>query len=109
MNDTDNKQRLLTDKLDLEELMTLARESVAAVELDQSMVGRLSRVDALQKQVMSKEVGRRRQVELNRIIAALERIEDGEFGYCLTCGKKIAPKRLILNPSLPQCAKCAAG
>ena len=38
MNDVDYKQRLLSDKLDLEELMTLAKESSAAVELDQSMV-----------------------------------------------------------------------
>lgn len=108
MNNVDYKQHLLADKLDLEELMALARESSAAVELDQSMVGRLSRVDALQKQAMSREVGRRRQVEMNRIIAALERIKDNEFGYCLTCGKKIAPKRLLLNPSLPQCTKCAS-
>ena len=109
MNDVDYKQRLLSDKLDLEELMTLAKESSAAVELDQSMVGRLSRVDALQKQAMATEVVRRRQVELNRIAAALERIEDDEFGFCLTCGKKIEPKRLSLNPSLPQCTHCASG
>lgn len=103
------KQRLLADRDSIQKLITLAREDSAAVVLDQSKVGRLSRMDALQKQAMSQEVGRRRQMELNRIIAALRRIEEGEFGDCLTCGEEIEEKRLKLNPSLPQCSKCAAG
>ncbi len=103
------KQRLLEDRDALQELITLAKEDSAAVDLDQSKVGRLSRMDALQKQAMSQEVDRRRQMELTRIISALHRIEEDEFGYCITCGEDIEGKRLKLNPSLPQCAKCATG
>ena len=55
------------------------------VALDQSMVGRLSRMDALQNQAMALEAERRRGVELQRIDAALARIEEGEFGYCAAC------------------------
>lgn len=103
------KQRLLEDRDALQDLIALAKESTAAVELDQSKVGRLSRMDAMQKQAMSQEVGRRRQMELTRIKAALKRIEEDEFGYCITCGEEIEGQRLKLNPSLPQCAKCATG
>lgn len=102
------KDQLLGEKQQLEEVIALARESTSAVTLDQSKIGRLSRMDALQSQAMSKEVDRRRQMELARIEAALMRIEEGEFGYCITCGKKIKRERLNLNPSLPQCSKCAS-
>ncbi len=81
----------------------------APVELDQQMVGRLSRVDALQVQAMAKETSRRRAAELKRIEAALARIEEGEFGYCLECGEEIAARRLELDPAAPLCIDCASG
>jgi RNA polymerase-binding transcription factor DksA len=37
-----------------------------------------------------------RLVEVNR---ALERIADGSYGTCKTCGKPIAPERLEANPA----------
>jgi len=103
----DFKQKLLDDKQALLDLIKIAKEDGSAVELDQAKVGRLSRMDALQMQAMSNEVDRRRQIELHRIDAALQRIKEDEFGYCITCGEEIEAERLTLNPSLPQCGKCA--
>ena len=79
------------------------------VALDQSMVGRLSRMDALQNQAMALEAERRRGVELQRIDAALARIEEGEFGYCAACGDDIEAKRLDQDPTVPNCISCARG
>lgn len=81
----------------------------APVELDQQMVGRLSRMDALQVQAMAKETSRRRTAELRRVEAALARIGEGEFGYCLECGEEIAVRRLELDPAAPLCITCASG
>lgn len=89
-------------------LIEMESESTKPVELDQTRVGRVSRVDALQGQAMSIEVGRRRHVELQNIRVALGRIEDGEFGYCLECGNQIAIKRLELDPSVKFCIDCAS-
>jgi DnaK suppressor protein len=77
------------------------------VELDQTMVGRLSRMDALQSQAMQLETERRRTVEIQRINAALQRITDSEFGYCVSCGIDIEPKRLDNDPTTPTCFDCA--
>lgn len=93
-----------------QELLRLTESSAEArqpVELDQTRVGRLSRMDALQSQAMSVETDRRRKVELQRIEAALGRIEDGDYGYCVGCGEAIAAKRLALNPTTPLCIDCA--
>ncbi|MEM7043925.1 MAG: TraR/DksA C4-type zinc finger protein [Pseudomonadota bacterium] len=77
------------------------------VELDQTRVGRLSRMDALQHQAMAKETERRRQHELDRIDAALGRLEDGTYGECVACGELIADQRLALDPSALFCIDCA--
>ena len=84
------------------------REAADTVELDQSRVGRLSRMDALQSQAMSRETNRRRKVELSRIEAALQRIADGDYGLCVRCGEEIAEGRLLSDPSAPLCIDCAS-
>ncbi|MGZ8284898.1 MAG: TraR/DksA family transcriptional regulator [Allosphingosinicella sp.] len=50
---------------------------------------------------------RRRRAERNAIEAALRRIDEGEYGYCLTCGEEIAPARLEHNPAATACIRCA--
>ena len=84
-------------------------EERAPVELDQQAVGRLSRMDALQVQAMALETSRRRRTQLRRITAALARIDEGEFGYCLECGDEIAARRIELDPAAPLCIACASG
>jgi DnaK suppressor protein len=81
----------------------------AIVTLDQQSVGRLSRMDAMQRQAMAQATARRRQARASRIEAALGRIEDGEFGYCQDCGEEIGSRRLELDPTLPTCVSCARG
>lgn len=99
--------RLLARRDELRRLAESAEESRRPVELDQSRVGRLSRMDALQDQAMALETERRRQAELKLIEAALARIKDGDFGYCLSCGEAIAPRRLDLDPTAGLCIDCA--
>lgn len=99
---------LLTSKqLEIEETAKKAKNEREPVELDQSRIGRLSRMDAMQVQAMSSAVEQRRMFELKRIDAALARIEDGEYGFCLQCGDNIELNRLELDPSTPKCTTCA--
>ncbi|MCP5367451.1 MAG: TraR/DksA family transcriptional regulator [Hyphomicrobiales bacterium] len=101
------KATLVAMRKELLELAESSRESRAPVELDQTSVGRLSRMDALQVQAMALETGRRRDNEIRMIEAALQRIEDGEYGYCVSCGEEIPLKRLELDPTTPVCVDCA--
>ena len=101
------RQRLIAMREELARLVEAHESDRAVVELDQTTVGRLSRVDALQGQAMAQEVARRREVELKRIDAALKRIDDGDYGYCINCGEEIAVRRLELDPTAPTCIDCA--
>jgi DnaK suppressor protein len=100
--------RLRARRDELLQLTAAHQEESEPVEVDQSSVGRLSRMDALQSQAMALEVERRREAELARIGAALERIEQGEYGECVSCGEAIALKRLEFDPATPVCVRCAA-
>jgi len=81
-----------------------ARKPVA---LDQQSVGRLSRMDAMQVQAMAEAQERRRRGERHRIEQALERLADGDYGYCVECGEEIGLKRLEFDPAIQTCIKCA--
>ena len=106
--DAEHFRRLLLElEQDLLALEQTGDEAAKTVELDQSRVGRLSRMDALQNQAMQLETERRREVELARIDAALERMESDDFGYCVSCGEAIGKKRLEMDPSTPLCIDCA--
>lgn len=107
MNLDKYRKLLLARKTELMDLVKSHEEDSATVELDQTMVGRLSRMDAIQGQAMAEEVKRRRDNELSRIGAALGRMDEDEYGYCLNCGDDIAEERLELDPSISLCNKCA--
>ena len=102
------KQQLLLRKEELLGLTQTNEEAGQIVELDQTRVGRLSRMDALQGQAMSQERKRRRDIELKNIDAALRRIERDEFGYCVACDEEIAMARLEFNPAVTHCISCAS-
>ncbi len=103
------KTRLRDRRAELGDLLERTAEARQVVELDQTRVGRLSRMDALQSQAMSLETTRRRRVEIQRIHGALRRMDEGEYCLCLGCGEAIATKRLTLDPAIAVCIDCASG
>ncbi|MEH6525871.1 MAG: TraR/DksA C4-type zinc finger protein [Sneathiella sp.] len=107
MENKGSKQILLSRREELQSIMQASAEDSKPVELDQSRVGRLSRMDALQGQAMAQETERRRQNELSRIDSALIRVETGDYGFCTNCQENISEKRLELDPSTPLCIDCA--
>jgi DnaK suppressor protein len=43
---------------------------------------------------------------VNRIAAALERLDQGEYGTCVECSEPIAPARLRVMPEVTTCVRC---
>lgn len=52
-------------------------------------------------------LGRMELQEIQMIRAALGRIADGSYGYCVKCGDEISAQRLDLLPHTPFCKACA--
>ncbi len=101
------RERLLKLREDLESVAATNDESSQIVELDQTRMGRLSRMDALQAQAMAKESGRRSEILLQKIAGALERVENGDYGLCRSCDNPIPRKRLEFDPTALFCIQCA--
>jgi DnaK suppressor protein len=104
---TDMRAKLLELREELESVAAASESSSQIVELDQARVGRLSRMDALQAQAMSQASGRRRELILRNISAALERIDNDDYGLCQSCEEMINRKRLEFDPTAVLCIECA--
>lgn len=102
------KQTLIARKEELLLWSQSSSETREAVELDQTRQGRLSRQDALMQQEMAKASERNRNIELQKIEAALKRIENDDYGYCVKCDEAISEKRLDFDPSITLCVECAS-
>lgn len=100
------REQLLRMRANLQERARELADAGARVVLDQTRVGRLSRMDAMQAQEMALSAERQCQAQLAAIEGALGRIERGLFGVCFICGEPIAPARLALNPTHTRCVEC---
>ncbi len=101
------RAKLLELREEIESVAATRDESSQIVELDQARVGRLSRMDAMQAQAMSQASGRRQEMMLQKIAAALERIDNENYGLCLACDEIIDRNRLEFDPTAALCIECA--
>ncbi|HUG19483.1 MAG TPA: TraR/DksA C4-type zinc finger protein [Planctomycetaceae bacterium] len=92
---------------ELEERLGVAEESNEAPAMN-SAVGRLTFMDAYQQHQMKLHAQRKMSTQLSSVRAALERIREGTYGVCLSCGIAIAPERLEYLPDTPYCTQCNA-
>ena len=91
----------------LQKSMQVTDEALQTVELDQTAVGRLSRMDSLQNQAMSKGLREREEVKFAQLKEALVRMERGSYGRCTRCDAAIPVERLFVFPEAPQCGSCS--
>ena len=84
------RERILQLRDELRTLKQFAGDAASTVELDQSRVGRLSRMD------------------LVRIEGTLRRLEAGSYGVCYSCQEPIDEQRLTADPLAMRCVGCRA-
>ena len=101
------RSKLLAMRSELLEIEKSTVDDAKPVALDQTSVGRLSRMDALQSQEMAQELVRRRQQQLVKVDGALRRVGSGEYGLCFKCGEEIDSRRLGVDPTITRCIGCA--
>jgi DnaK suppressor protein len=106
------KKKLDYFKKRLEERQHMLRRNVSRTEMD----GRHTDEDAAQdiadraassynKEFLFHQSNSERQL-LQMVEGALERIREGNFGQCISCGQEINPKRLEAVPWTRYCIQC---
>ena len=107
IDSADFRRRLQSAREQLQDLAATTNDAAKPVELDQTRVGRISRMDAMQAQAMSMAAQQRQETQLKKIATALKRLDDGDFGFCIHCGEEIATARLEIELTTLLCIDCA--
>ena len=104
-------QRRITALLQEHRTFIANEKESSIVELDQSRMGRLARIDAIQNQQAAKKQVRRIEKEIQSLELAerrLTRNPDG-FGFCVDCEERIPFQRLLYRPFERRCVPCTQG
>lgn len=70
-------------------------------------IGRVSRMDAINNKSINEAALRTAEDKLKKINIALERVNDDDFGICISCGEPIPIQRLVIMPESSMCVRCA--
>ena len=57
---------------------------------------------------IARAIASRSETALEEVEAALQAMEDGTYGTCLSCGKSVGEERLQAIPHARLCASCAS-
>jgi DnaK suppressor protein len=101
------REDLLRTLTKLERSLKISGESARPQDLEQDTVGRLSRIDALQNAGLADNLAERERAQLEKVVGALRRIEEGTYGACNACGHTIPFERLQIFPETLSCSACA--
>jgi RNA polymerase-binding transcription factor DksA len=83
----------------LEDLLGPSGESLAyADEVDEIQANERREIGFATRELLVERV--------NALSAALDRLNDGEYGVCTECEEKIAPARLEVLPEVQTCVRC---
>ena len=99
---------LLQAQGQLEQQMNIGKIAAAVVTLDQTAVGRVSRVDAMQQQSMAVSTREMAAQRLNKVKLALQNLANDKYGLCKRCDEEIALNRLLAQPESNLCLSCQA-
>lgn len=95
--------RLAQQKTDLQKRVTSihehARDPLEQDSAEQAaQLGNVAVVSALESEAFH---------QIAEIEAAMQRLENGTYGVCFTCGEPISEGRLRVRPAATQCLDCA--
>lgn len=96
------REQLIAAKSDLLSSLGLKAETIASM-------GRVSEEDQAQashEEFISLRLNGLDYEKLRMVEEALDRLESGEYGICLSCDEAIAPRRLKAIPWAKYCVHC---
>ena len=102
--DTEQRQQALTQRLaDMEKrLASVTRDITKTLSSDFA-----EQATERENDDVLEEIARETQISIRHMKAALQRLEDGSYGICVSCGEDISAARLQVIPETTLCVHCA--
>ncbi len=88
-----------------EESIETLREQTAPVPPSVA-IGRLTRMDAIQQKSMAEANLKSAEKLIINLKRALDKLDDQDFGVCITCRKQIPLERVLAIPETKLCINC---
>jgi len=89
----------------VKESLNALNEQLKPVSPDSSL-GRITRMDAIQNQSVSRQSLNSKKVRLYKLEVALRSVDAQTYGICTICGEDIAENRLKIVPESTVCMDC---
>ena len=70
-------------------------------------LGDLARFELMNDQAISEKTLKEALIRKNRLLYALSKINNEDFGLCMECEEEIAFERLLILPESTHCIECA--
>ena len=102
----DIKEKILTEIVKTESLIQDYKGMTQPVEPD-CAIGRISRMDAINNQSVTKASLRQAEDKLKNLNFVLSRIGEPDFGLCQRCKNPIPLGRILFRPESMHCVNCA--
>ena len=101
---TEQRQQALTQRLaDLEKrLASVTRDITKTLSSDFA-----EQATERENDDVLEEIARETQISIRNLKSALQRLEDGSYGICVSCGEDISAARLQVIPETTLCVNCA--
>ena len=77
-----------------------------AIGINSSFADEVDGIQASERQDIGCAVRELLAGRVNRLSAALDRLDKGEYGTCAECGEAISPARLHVMPEVQTCVRC---
>lgn len=108
---TDSEKSELRDSIkkqlkDLEKTIESLTESTQPVAPDVSL-GRLTRMDAINMKGIHESNLRDARSKKQGLESTLKRLDEPDFGQCVSCGSQIPVARIVAVPESNKCVNCA--
>ena len=103
----DIKKKLLAKKQEIIENFEKEYSSeISEIESENVIGDIVDEANSVYELQIFNKLSEKEQNELIEIEEALNRIEEGVYGRCVSCGKEIDPKRLLAIPETKKCIQC---
>ncbi len=106
LNKTDIKTKIEEEIRKTELHIREYRELTQPVE-PENAIGRISRMDAINNKTVTEAALRNAKDKLYKLKTVLSKIDDDDFGICISCKSPIPIGRILIMPQSRTCVRCS--
>lgn len=103
----DNIRKLIAREIERTKQAIVSYKDMSKPVEPDCAIGRVSRMDAINNKSITEAALRTAQEKLRNLNVVEKKLNDPDFGVCISCKQAIPIGRIILRPQSRRCVRCA--